>query len=53
MVKISTNIRKKMMEEQIQILQERIQVDESRINEGIKKLDNHWNEKNPEQQIHL
>ena len=52
MVKISTNIRKKMMEEQIQTLQERIQVDESRINEGIKKLDYYWNEKNP-QQIHL
>ena len=29
-------------------LQGRIQADESRINERIKKLDNYWNEKNPE-----
>ena len=38
----------KLMEEQIPTLQGRIQADESRINERIKKLDNYWNEKNPE-----
>ena len=38
----------KLMEDQLPTLEARIKADESRLNDKIKKLENFWNEKNPE-----